>query len=249
MYNVIIVDDEPIIRNFYSDVIEWNSIGFSVKGLFKNGAEALEFIKDNNVDCLITDIKMSPINGIELLKLAKKKNPNTKVILISAYSNFEFAKNAVKYGASDYLLKPFDPEELKQRMIKVKDELDMKNQHSAVFYQYQRNFLNSVILEGKYTDEENFDEIMHEHNIGIKENAKLALVYAKAKENSLSDAISSHEKDAFCVSLQNMINEMLEDINGYFLSYDNNTLNYLIYSTNEKSNFNIAVQAHIDGLK
>ena len=249
MYNVIIVDDEPIIRNFYSDVIEWNSIGFSVKGLFKNGAEALEFIKDNNVDCLITDIKMSPINGIELLKLAKKKNPNTKVILISAYSNFEFAKNAVKYGASDYLLKPFDPEELKQRMIKVKDELDMKNQHSAVFYQYQRNFLNSVILEGKYTDEENFDEIMHEHNIGIKENSKLALVYAKAKENSLSDAISSHEKDAFCVSLQNMINEMLEDINGYFLSYDNNTLNYLIYSTNEKSNFNIAVQAHIDGLK
>ena len=57
------------------------------------------------------------------------------------------------------------------------------------------------------------------------------------------------EKDAFCVSLQNMINEMLEDTNGYFLSYDNNTLNYLLYSVNEGNDFESTIQSHINGLK
>ncbi len=249
MYSVIIVDDEQIIRNFYSDIIDWNSIGFSIDSLCKNGLEAIEFIGNNRVDCLITDIKMSPINGIELLKLAKEKKPDIKVILISAYSNFEFAKNAVKYGASDYLLKPFNPEELKQRMIKIKQELDKNNQNSAVFYQYQRSFLLSVLYEGKYADSNEFGEILSEHSISIKENSKIAIISAKSKENSLSKAVISHEKDAFCVSLQNMINEMLDTLNGFFLSYENDTLKYLLYSLDESSDFDAEVENHIRGLE
>jgi len=146
LYNLIIVDDEQIIRNFYSTIIDWESIGFSVSKVCKNGNEALEFIKNNVVDCLITDIKMSPISGIELLKLSKDINPNIKVVLVSAYSDFEFAKEAVKHSASDYLLKPLYAEELTQCMLKIKKELDEQKKNNTELYMYHQNLHMYLII-------------------------------------------------------------------------------------------------------
>jgi len=248
LYNLIIVDDEQIIRNFYSTIIDWESIGFSVSKVCKNGNEALEFIKNNVVDCLITDIKMSPISGIELLKLSKDINPNIKVVLVSAYSDFEFAKEAVKHSASDYLLKPLYAEELTQCMLKIKKELDEQKKSNMVIYNYQRNFINSV-LKGDYNDSKNLLEILSEYNIDFTKDSKIALVGFMTEENTLNDAIVAHEKDAFYISLQRFINEMLPETNGFFLMCEDKIITYLLYTKHNDLSFEATVKNHIEGLK
>ncbi|AJY77332.1 response regulator transcription factor [Paenibacillus beijingensis] len=104
-YSVLIVDDEPVIRNGISAFIDWEKVGLTVEDHYANGMEALEALKNRSFDILITDIKMPRLNGIELMKQALELCPWLKVILISSYSDFEYVKEGLKLGAVDYLLK------------------------------------------------------------------------------------------------------------------------------------------------
>jgi two-component system response regulator YesN len=99
------VDDEPVIRKGISAFIDWEKEGMTVDDQYSNGSEALEALKKNSFDILITDIKMPSMNGIELMKQAMELYPWLKVILISNYSDFEYVKEGLKLGAVDYLLK------------------------------------------------------------------------------------------------------------------------------------------------
>ncbi|MDT3428706.1 two-component system response regulator YesN [Paenibacillus forsythiae] len=104
MYRVLIVDDEPIIRNGISAFIDWEKEGASVEEC-ANGAEALARLESRGCDILITDIKMPVMDGIELMRRALALCPWIKVILISNYSDFNYVKEGLKLGAVDYLLK------------------------------------------------------------------------------------------------------------------------------------------------
>ncbi|WP_410514931.1 response regulator [Paenibacillus sp. BR2-3] len=105
MYRVLIVDDEPVIRNGISAFVDWEKEGASVEDHYANGVEALNALKSKSFDILITDIKMPLMNGIQLMKHALAVNPKLKVILISNYSDFEYVKEGLQLGAVDYLLK------------------------------------------------------------------------------------------------------------------------------------------------
>lgn len=105
MYRVMIVDDEPVIRNGISAFVDWEEEGLSVEDHYANGAEALAALESGSVDILITDIKMPLINGIQLMKQSIERYPWIKVILISNYSDFEYVKEGLQLGAVDYLLK------------------------------------------------------------------------------------------------------------------------------------------------
>ena len=105
MYRVIIVDDEPVIRNGISAFVEWEKEGLSVEDHYANGVEALAALESGSADILITDIKMPLMNGIQLMKQAIERYPWIKVVLISNYSDFEYVKEGLQLGAVDYLLK------------------------------------------------------------------------------------------------------------------------------------------------
>lgn len=105
MYRVLIVDDEPVIRNGISAFIDWEKEGMTVEDHYANGEEALSALESLSFDILITDIKMPLLNGIQLMKQALALCPWLKVILISNYSDFEYVKEGLKLGAVDYLLK------------------------------------------------------------------------------------------------------------------------------------------------
>ncbi|QSF45637.1 response regulator transcription factor [Paenibacillus tianjinensis] len=105
MYRVLIVDDEPVIRNGISAFIDWDKEGMTVEDHYANGVEALSALESLSFDILITDIKMPLLNGIQLMKQALALCPWLKVILISNYSDFEYVKEGLKLGAVDYLLK------------------------------------------------------------------------------------------------------------------------------------------------
>ncbi|MCL7746176.1 response regulator transcription factor [Halalkalibacter alkaliphilus] len=106
MYNVMIVDDEPVIRFGLKASVDWEKEGLFFLGAYPNGEEAFEIMKENHVDILITDIKMPVMDGLTLMRKAVGLYPKIKVILVSSFNEFEYVKEGIKYGAVDYVLKP-----------------------------------------------------------------------------------------------------------------------------------------------
>ena len=112
MLRLMIVDDEQIIREALSSMIDYTSLGYKVIATAKNGMEAYDRIRDDYPDVVITDIKMPILNGLELIERASHIDSRITFILLSGYGEFEYAKQAMKYGVRYYLLKPTDKQEL-----------------------------------------------------------------------------------------------------------------------------------------
>ena len=120
MIKVLIVDDEKYVRMGIKGDTDWSLIGCEVVGEASNGEEALEVAEATRPDLVISDIRMPKMDGIKLAEKLLDKYPDTKIIFLTAYSEFEYARQAVRLGVSDYLLKPFQDGELEgaiQRLL------------------------------------------------------------------------------------------------------------------------------------
>lgn len=123
MIKVLIVDDEPFIRQGLRILIDWKQYGYEIIGEAQNGVEAIKEIEKNKVDLIIADIKMPEMNGIELIEYVRN-NISTKIkfIVLSGYYEFEYAKKAIKYNVTDYILKPIQRDELVKVLNSFKEE-------------------------------------------------------------------------------------------------------------------------------
>lgn len=106
MLKLIIADDERIIRETISTIIDWNAYDIEVVGLCKNGMETYDMIMDENPDIVLTDIRMPGMDGLELIRRISGTDLNIQFIILSGYGEFEYAKAAMKNGVKYYLLKP-----------------------------------------------------------------------------------------------------------------------------------------------
>lgn len=127
MYSVLIVDDEKIIRIGLRTLIHWESCGFKIVGAVSDGKQALEVIEKEEIDLVLTDIKMPNLDGIELVKCLDKKGFAGEIIMLTSYGEFELARECLRYGAHDYLLKgTLIPSELMEAVQSAKEKLDKK---------------------------------------------------------------------------------------------------------------------------
>lgn len=135
MLNVFLADDEPWILISMKKIVNWTEEGFVICGEATDGVKALDRIKKLKPDVVISDIKMPGIDGMELIKSIRKEKMDTDIIILSGYSEFEYAKTAIHYGCSDYLIKPVDEDELLQvlRNIRAKHLNIEKNEESSVY--------------------------------------------------------------------------------------------------------------------
>ena len=108
---ILIIDDEQKIRNGLSNLLTRRE-GWEVAGAYENAADALKYLAVNQVDVMITDIKMPEISGLELIARIRERDKKTAIIILSGYSNFQFAQRAIELGVSRYLTKPINPREL-----------------------------------------------------------------------------------------------------------------------------------------
>ena len=111
MYKLIVVDDEKFIRESLIS-FDWESIDILPLGCFESGEKALEFMMKNQVDLVLTDMRMPGMSGVALIDKIKEINPTIAVICISGYSDYEYLRACMQVGADDYLLKPIDKETL-----------------------------------------------------------------------------------------------------------------------------------------
>ncbi|MBP1934305.1 response regulator transcription factor [Ammoniphilus resinae] len=124
MYQLLIADDEHWMREGIIATLDWEQLGFMIAGQAENGEEALQIMEQKNIHLLLVDIRMPKIDGLELMKkLSLKKNKLPYVIVISGYDDFSYAKQSLKLGASDYILKPVESDELYASVQSIVEQL------------------------------------------------------------------------------------------------------------------------------
>ena len=130
MFNVFFVDDEAAMRAGIRNIMNWETSGFSLAGEAPDGEIALSLMQDIKPDILITDVKMPFMDGIELARITKQTMPWIKIIILSGFNEFEYARQAISIGVEEYLLKPVTSVELFETLNRVaaKIEADTEKQ-------------------------------------------------------------------------------------------------------------------------
>lgn len=154
MHKLIIVDDDSIMRNYLKALINWGKEGFVVVGEAADGKSALSLIQDKMPDIVLTDIDMPVMNGVELIKQLNELKINVKVIVLSCYDDFDYVKQAMKYGASEYLLKhKVEPDEILE-VVKSIVTSEIHEEDKSYFdpVEYERKNLQSRVLYNLIND-------------------------------------------------------------------------------------------------
>ena len=126
LLNLIIVDDEAFMRENLQSLFPWEELGYTVSAVFSNGSEALESLKKMPADVVLTDISMPVMDGIGLMKNIRELGIPTEVVFLSAYSDFEYARQGILYGAVDYLVKPVRYQELVDLFTRIRESIILK---------------------------------------------------------------------------------------------------------------------------
>ncbi|MBV9211932.1 MAG: sigma-54-dependent Fis family transcriptional regulator, partial [Acidobacteria bacterium] len=143
MAHLLIVDDEQGIRQLLTLVFE--RAGHQVR-VAEGGRRALEVLRSENVDLIISDVKMPDMNGIELLRSAREVAPDVAVVMMTAFATVDTAREAFKLGADDFIQKPFDVDELKLIVAKALEKLDLVKENRAFRRaQRERGSLGNII--------------------------------------------------------------------------------------------------------
>ena len=127
-YKVLLVDDEEEVRNAIEQRISWEELGFEVIGKAQNGVKAMEIAEKLQPDVVITDIKMPYMNGLELARNLKEENPGVRILILTGFDEFEYAKEAVHLEIEEYILKPVNANELSECLKRLKNVLDKERE-------------------------------------------------------------------------------------------------------------------------
>ena len=149
MFNVAIVDDEIWVCRLIQKLIDWEELGLELAFVENDGESALDRIIEVRPDIVISDIRMPNMDGMKMLEGMRQKKIESRVIIISGYPDFNYAKKVMQYGAYGYLLKPVEKEELKNVLIKIVGELKEETAQKINIYQQEMNIekIKDVVSE------------------------------------------------------------------------------------------------------
>lgn len=180
-YQIVIVDDDDVVRNGLAEIVDWKRCGFQVAAVLKDGLEAITYLEEHQVDVVLSDIRMTFVSGLSLAKHIYEKQIPVKVLLISGHQEFELAKEALRYNVQDYLLKPTDLDEVYRVFNALKEQLDQERSEKnriaqdkemwSHMMQYLKDRYLPHLLFDTFADEEEL--IRQFEMIGININPKI----------------------------------------------------------------------------
>ena len=234
MIKVFLVEDEIIIREAIHKMIPWAEYGFELIGEAKDGEMALPLIKKSKPDVLITDIKMPFMDGLTLSRLVKKDLPNTKIIIISGYDDFDYARQAITLGIEQYLLKPISKDEFLEVLEGIRSKYKKENEQKLYYQKFeneikayeknaQRDFFELLVSED--VDLQRIYEQADRLQIDIMaqcDNLVLFDIGAKSDYQNVGDRYSNDAAD-----VQNKIDEFFINNRSYQL-FRNQQFNYAV---------------------
>ena len=163
-YKVLLVDDEEEVMDVIEHRICWKQMGFEVVGKAQNGVKALEISEKMQPDVVITDIKMPYMDGLELARNLKQDNPDVRILILTGFDEFEYAKEAVHLEIEEYILKPVNANELSDCLKRLKDVLDKEREEKLNIRKLEQYYTDSLpvlqtnffcsLIEGRITEGE-----------------------------------------------------------------------------------------------
>jgi two-component system response regulator YesN len=147
MFRVLIIDDEPIVREGLKSVIEWEELGFTVCWDGADGNDGLNKILQLKPDLTMIDIKMPGLYGIQVIEQAQEQGYKGKFIILTGYSDFKDAQSAVRLGIHSFLLKPIDENELVESLIKLKKNISAEYEARIYLNQNLKTVKESIITD------------------------------------------------------------------------------------------------------
>lgn len=216
MFKVLIIDDEPIIRKGLRNIINWKNFGCEVCGEAADGQEGVELIRRLLPDIIITDIKMPETDGLTMLREIKGTVPDSKIIILTGYRDFDYVHEALKIGAFDFLLKPSKIEELTSVIARAVKELKFKKERSEEFEKLSLLFKQNIsVLREKflydviYEINTNEDDIQQKLELFNMRSGKFhMLIVQNDSEESEGNQISQYERHLYQFGIINTFNEV-----------------------------------------
>ncbi|TCZ76527.1 response regulator [Paenibacillus albiflavus] len=222
MFNILIVDDEPLICKGLGSLLATSGLSIGHVYTAYNAYEALDNLRIEEIDLLITDIQMGDMNGIELIQQAKIIKPWVQAIIISAHETFQYAQMALQLGAKDYLIKPFKNEQFLDSVRNVLLKIDKKVQNSDAFMsELQENFhmqeldsertaaLNQLITAAPNASDR------ESHAVRLREASLtgpyFAVIKCRLKYESKRRVIAVSDYPLFQYAALNIIDELLSE--------------------------------------
>jgi two-component system response regulator YesN len=222
MYKAIIVDDEESVSKGLYNHFDWLAYDIEIVGLFDDGVPALSYLQQNPGDIVLTDVRMTHMDGITLAKQALAQFPNIKIIFISGYADVNYLRDALKMDAVDYILKSIDLDELAAVITKVVHALDQRNVQQEIMLDMTRKLEQSMPLlrQRQLSDllkpgDESEDELLQRVRfLGIPLDNQTRYVVLllrprpKAKWLAMSD-MSEKDQITFSLALEELFEQVL----------------------------------------
>ncbi|MCP1110933.1 response regulator transcription factor [Ohessyouella blattaphilus] len=239
MYKILLVDDEILVREAIRDNVKWAELGFELVKDCENGKDAIAYLQAHPVDVVLTDICMPYVDGMELSKYLYEEYPQTAIIIFSGYDDFEYAKQAIKYQVSEYILKPVTGRELKEILLKVKEKLDKSQELSKAYKNHTKSEKVIVaktltnLIKGTQRVETCLEEL-RECDLAIKGSAyRVAIldidVYSELYE---IDEEAKKESALMAFVANNIAREIVEAHKAGLVFQDNDNRSYILFYTN-----------------
>lgn len=246
---VVLADDEPIIIKGLRKLIDWEELGMEIVGQAYDGRSLMEVIEANKPDIVISDISMPHLSGIDIIKQINQRSLPIKVIFISAFQEFSYAKDAVVYGAVDYLVKPLKKSELEHVLSKTaaligqKDEEERRKDKLQLIERRTRvdeiqEWLVRLTSRSLSTTSEAYQIVQAKYpgplySIGIVEIDRL---------HDSSDRWPAQETKLVHFALENVLTELVSENGKGQVFYKNNRYTYLVNHTQQEEAKDLAIE-------
>lgn len=205
MYRLVVVDDEQAIRRGMCNYIDWNAMDFEVVADFEDGKETIEYIKNHPVDVILTDIEMAEVSGLELARYIWEEKLPIKVVILSGYKEFEYARKAIEYDVKHYLLKPIRMDEIQRVFMQIKGELDEQKKinekelektkdFQELLPELQEQFWTSLLMGG-FRRKENIEKKKELLNLNFNVAAPCAIVHVSVEMNEDTSQMYYQQRD------------------------------------------------------
>lgn len=209
IFKLLIVDDEATMRKGIAEYMNWDAIDCEVVGTACDGMEAISFLQEHDVDIIITDIRMPEVDGLAVAKYVYESHHNQKVILLTGYADFEYAKTAIKYNVTAFILKPTNKKELFEAVQSAQSQLITSKQYTNIAKE-ELAFLKEQFLQD-LTNQPYISQLLpklQQYNISLENYYIVAfrLIPFSNEIASLKKIIIDEKKrNAYCYRYNNLI--------------------------------------------
>lgn len=180
----MIVDDEYMILEGLKHIIPWNDMGFTIVYTAQRGKEALNYLTENSIDVLITDVAMPDMLGIELVGKINEKGLKIPTLILSGYQKFDYVKQGIDLGVKGYLVKPANKQELYEHLMQIKEELEEKKERKTQQHLVLKNTISRWLSDS--LDQQEFDLLKDKLQISNCENFTVIVVRQYSDSHELN---------------------------------------------------------------